>query len=133
MTDEQKSNIINFRLQGMTYSVIAHRLNLSLNTVKSFYRRIGQNEMPENICKQCGIPLIQPKGAREKKFCSDKCRMLWWKIHNSEIKKKAVYDFKCESCGRIFQAYGNSHRKYCGRECYIKGRFGGNADEQSGI
>lgn len=129
MTEEQKSDIISFRLKGMTYSEIAKKLNISINTAKSFYRRT-EKKFPQNLCRQCGVAVIQPKGVRKKIFCSDECRMLWWKQHNDEIKKNAVYDFKCKGCGKHFQAYGNNHRKYCSRECYINERFGGKADEQ---
>lgn len=125
MTDEQKSCIIQFRFEGMTYSEIAQKLNISINTVKSFHRRHAQTDMTKVQCKQCGKPITQSKRTREKKFCSDKCRMAWWKLHDDEMNKNAVYDFKCEICGKEFQAYGNNHRKYCSRGCYIKMRFGG--------
>ena len=31
----------------------------------------------------------------------------------------------CENCGKEFHLYGDSRRKYCSHECYIKDRFGG--------
>lgn len=123
MTDEQKANIIALRAKGLTYADIAEKLQVSINTVKSFYRRCEKKTLV--CCKCCGKPINQTPRTREKKFCSDKCRMKWWKLHSDEMDKKAVYDFKCESCGKKFQAYGNNHRKYCSRECYIKMRFGG--------
>ena len=125
MTNEQKSKILKFRSEGMTYSDIAEELSLPINTVKSFCRR----NKGVDVCKCCGRPITQTKGARQKKFCSDKCRMKWWNSHIGEVKKKAVYDFKCECCGKEFQAYGNNHRKYCSRGCYTKARFGGGCDE----
>ena len=39
MNKEQKASIIRMRLDGMTFSEIANQLQLSINTVKSFYRR----------------------------------------------------------------------------------------------
>ena len=90
MTDEQKFCIIQFRSEGMTYSEIAQKLNISINTVKSFYRRHTQTNMPKGQCKQCGKPITQSKRTREKKFCSDKCRMAWWKLHADEMNKKMV-------------------------------------------
>ena len=64
-------------------------------------------------------------------FLPDKCRMQWWKAHIKEVNRKAVYDFTCACCGQQFQAYGNDHRKYCSRACYIKARFGGEQRELS--
>ena len=60
-----------------------------------------------------------------------KTRYIQFAINNDELKKRAVYDFKCQNCGKPFQAYGNNHRKYCSRKCYINERFGGMADERS--
>lgn len=122
MTDEQKMRIIQMRSEGMTYSNIADELQISINTVKSFYRRNA--ERPSRICRQCRKPIIQPARTREKKFCCDKCRMEWWNTHKNEVQKKAVYTFQCAFCGKQFKAYGNNHRKYCDRECYRKARFG---------
>ena len=39
MNKEQKTSIIRMRSDGMTFSEIANHLQLSINTVKSFYRR----------------------------------------------------------------------------------------------
>lgn len=39
MTAEQKAEIIALRSDGTTFSDIAEQLGLSINTVKSFYRR----------------------------------------------------------------------------------------------
>jgi len=41
------------------------------------------------------------------------------------VKRKAIYEYTCPTCGSAFTAYGNSHRKYCCHECYIADRFGG--------
>lgn len=129
MTEKQKADIIELRSKGLKYSDIADRLQLSINTVKSFYRRC-KDTVSSAHCKCCGRPISQPLRTREKKFCSDECRMNWWNSHKDEINKKAVYHFKCESCGQEFQAYGNNHRKYCSRECYINMRFGGGNSEK---
>ncbi|MCI7114310.1 MAG: LuxR C-terminal-related transcriptional regulator [Lachnobacterium sp.] len=39
MDNEQKARVIRMRSDGMTFSEIANQLQLSINTVKSFYRR----------------------------------------------------------------------------------------------
>ena len=128
MTKEQKALVVKLRDQGMTFAAIAEKLDISVNSVKSFYRRNGNapnmsNDENQLCCKECGKPIIQPFGTREKKFCSDKCRMLWWNTHRSEVKLKSADRCKCSCCGKVFQAY--AHRKFCSRDCYFKMRFGG--------
>lgn len=125
MTKEQKSLVVKLRDQGMTFAAISEKLNISVNSIKSFYRRSGNAVNDENqlCCKECGKPIIQPFGTRKKKFCSDKCRMLWWNAHRKEVKLKSADRYKCSCCGKAFQAY--AHRKYCSRDCYLKMRFGG--------
>ena len=49
----------------------------------------------------------------------------WWNSHLHLVKRKAMYDFVCPTCGKSFSAYGNRNRKYCSHECYIEARFGG--------
>jgi hypothetical protein len=39
------------------------------------------------------------------------------------LHRKALYPFVCAQCGGEFQAYGNDHRKYCSRDCYVAARF----------
>lgn len=73
-------------------------------------------------CMTCGVFVAQPTGRREKKFCSDKCRMAWWNSHPEAINKKAYYILVCEECGKEFESYGNNRRKYCCRNCYLNAR-----------
>ena len=121
MTQNQKQQIVTMRSQGSSFQAISEALDISINTVKSFYRREGKSLNP--TCKQCGKPVEQKPRTRQKKFCCDKCRMKWWNSHPSEVKRKAVYEFTCAYCGQAFTAYGNNHRKYCSRPCYMKVRF----------
>lgn len=125
MNGEEKSMVVRLHAQGVSFSKIAEQLNLSVNTIKSFCRRNKNTQ----FCFYCGKSVIQPRGVRYKKFCSDKCRMKWWNTHAEDVKRKAVYEFKCSRCGCTFQAYGNNHRKYCSRNCYVNARFGGKDDE----
>lgn len=127
MTGQEKAMVLQLRKQGYSFSKIADQLSLSVNTVKSFCSRNKEN----NLCMYCGISIQQPEKVRKKKFCSDKCRMSWWKTHYSELNRKAMYSFKCGNCGIEFQAYGNNHRKYCSRRCYAISRFGSETNEFS--
>lgn len=53
MTEKQKADIIELRSKGLKYSDIADRLQLSINTVKSFYRRC-KDTVSSAHCKCCG-------------------------------------------------------------------------------
>lgn len=131
MTDEQRMQIINLREAGNGYKKIGQLLGLSENTVKSFCQRrnlggvIVQTAAGVSVCKCCGKAVPQTAGRKEKKFCSDRCRMKWWNSHLDQVQRKANYDFVCPVCKKPFTVYGNANRKYCSHECYIEDRFGG--------
>ena len=123
MTPVQKSLISSLRSDGTSYNAIASRLGLSVNTVKSFCRNhfVGKTQTvqvkaSENICPVCGSALIQSQGHRQKKFCSETCRIKFWQSANGKR--------KCAYCGK---PYNSSHKdsKFCSRACYMKSRFGG--------
>lgn len=75
-------------------------------------------------CQYCGIEVFQNPGRKQKKFCTDKCRNLWWNSHLYMVNRRAMYECECLHCKKTFVSYGNKNRKYCSRECYIAGRFG---------
>lgn len=134
MTGEQKQRIQDMRLQGTAYSQIADTLGLSVNTVKSFCRRINLNacdasnetgnEENKEHCKHCGKRLIQKEKQKPKTFCGNDCRYAWWNSHRQQMNRKAVHRLTCAYCGRTFDSYGGKNRKYCGHSCYIADRFG---------
>ena len=118
---QDKITINNMRLEGHSPSVIAATLGLSKGTVRSYIHR--HPDIPNTkACKNCGKPLRQPKGRREKKFCSDACRMAWWNSHQENVNRTAYYQLICHHCGKEFEIYGNKNRKYCCRACYIASR-----------
>lgn len=134
MTDHQKAQIIKLRADGNGYGKIAKSLGIPLNTVKSFCRR---NDISGNssvgpalpltgettCCENCGRPIRQIAKQKKKRFCCDKCRNAWWNSHLEQVKRKAVYQFKCLYCGKEFHVYGDKRRKYCSHACYIADRF----------
>jgi endogenous inhibitor of DNA gyrase (YacG/DUF329 family) len=129
MNLSQKTNIAELRGQGETYAAIADKVGVSENTVKSYCRRnnIGVTaEKESGVCPNCGRPLIQLPHKRQKRFCSEKCRLAWWKAHPEALNKKAVYNFTCTVCGKRFTAYGNANRKYCSRDCAVAARRASN-------
>ncbi|MCI6060834.1 MAG: RNA polymerase subunit sigma-70 [Dorea sp.] len=134
MTDKEKNQIAIYRNQGMSYTQISKKMDLSINAVKTYCKRHGLGglrayEVESNtvitVCEQCGQPVKQNPGRKQKRFCSDKCRNAWWNDHMDLVKKKANYECICEKCGKPFVSYGNKNRKYCSHECYIEDRFGG--------
>jgi len=142
MTEEQKSEITGLRAAGDGYTVIARKMGLPRDTVRSFCRRNGlagetaagkegAAGCPEDgFCRECGKVLRQPEGMKKRVFCSRECREKWWHGHPDQIRQRAVYSFTCAGCGQPFTAYGNAGRKYCSHECYIRTRFkGGGGDE----
>lgn len=74
MRIQDRIAINNMRLDGRSAANIAIALRLSPNTVRSHIRR--HPEIPDTrTCLTCGKPVLQTKSRREKKFCSDTCRM----------------------------------------------------------
>ena len=112
MNREQKASIIRMRSDGMTFSEIANQLQLSINTVKSFYRRNAKTETPLEDCVHCGKPIVQTKNKRQKKFCSNKCCNAWWPAHPHNRRPKRLYSHICAHCGIVFQS-DRAKSKYC--------------------
>ncbi len=132
MNDTQRKQIISLRAAGLSYSKVAAVINLSTNTVKSFCNRNGlggvaSEKNPElndaKVCQYCGELVVQTPGRKEKKFCSDHCRNMWWNSHLDLVDRRANYEYTCPACGKAFTVYGNSNRKYCSYECYVKARW----------
>ena len=120
MTNENKIRISELVRQGWSYRKIATTLNISPNTVKSYFLRMNEGNV--GACKECGAQLLFLPKRKKRKFCSDACRMSWWAKHPEERKPKAVYNYVCPVCGKAFIANGNPHRVYCSRQCSAKGR-----------
>ena len=130
MTNAQKDRIATMRGNGESYADIAAELGLSENTVKSYGRRnkLSNNAEQKNCdgtgkiaCAHCG-KTIGISSQKTKRFCSDRCRMAWWKAHPELLNHKVIYHFSCVCCGAPFVSHSSSHRKYCSRACYAKAK-----------
>ncbi|MDW7652057.1 MAG: hypothetical protein SCK29_12300 [Bacillota bacterium] len=85
MNNLQKEQISILRGNGESYSKIADVLGISINTIKSFCRRnnlggvasAGTKQESDGTCNQCGAPLKQIAGKKQKRFCSNKCRIVY--------------------------------------------------------
>lgn len=127
MTDVTKNQIRELREKGYGYKKIASELGITASAVRHQLVQI-ENEQLCGKCKMCGVPIKSIKGKKSKQFCSDKCRMQWWRLHDNLINRKAFYKFECLNCKKVFEVYGNSHRKYCCTKCYLSARRGDEND-----
>lgn len=123
-------DISRMREDRLSYAKIAVALGASVNTIKSICQRNGlggRTVLPEpdlTVCQYCGKPITQRPGRKERRFCSDACRLAWWKNHPEHVSRKAIYALICTHCGASFDSYGNKARKFCSHACYIAHRFG---------
>ena len=116
MTKEEKRRVLELCAAGAGYRTISEMTGISKSTVAYFLK--NRSEEPAQACLQCGAKLEHTPHRKKRKFCSDKCRMLWWNSHQGEVNRQAYYTFTCQECGKEFISYGNDHRKYCSRKCY---------------
>ena len=107
MTNEQKQTIASMRDSGVPITSIAQQLELSVNTIKSYCKRHGihsGNQSSKNIlfCLQCHKEIPQTSHRKEKKFCSDKCRQLWWAENSTLIPRNSQIERICPVCKTSF-------------------------------
>lgn len=138
MNQNQQDEIKRLRNQGMGYKRIASELEISIDAVKYFCRKNGltgtkdiSSQVYTSHCKECGLTMIQIRGMKVKKFCSNNCRQKWWNKNRNQLHRKQGIEVECPCCGKGFTAYQNEQRKYCSHDCYIKYRFGGDGHESA--
>ena len=138
MTNIQAKQIREFRMKGAGYKAIASVLGLSRDVVRNYCishnldgyapevaLNMQEDNQNDDNCPFCKKIIKQPKMGRKRKFCSEKCRRLWWAEHPEAVNKNeaAFYKITCVYCGKEFVVYGNKKRKYCCHECYVHDRF----------
>lgn len=121
MTSQQKEQIAAMRRKGCTYAKIAEAAGLSINTVKSFCLRNPLTDINTELCKNCGAQISVLEHRRPRQFCSDKCRVAYWRKMHPE---RTVYSLTCKNCGTLFESKGSRQQKYCSHSCYVSDRFG---------
>lgn len=133
MTLDEKNRIISLRQAGRTLTEIADETGIPRNTIKTFCRRqrltSDNAHAPVDVCAEktclcCHKSIIQYPGRKEKKFCSDSCRMKYWNAHTGDMKCRSQVEFVCPVCGARYSDYAVRNRKYCSRDCYMLARFG---------
>ena len=74
------------------------------------------------ICPYCGgqFEYSRSSGGQRRKYCSDECRVAYWREHQHLVQHKVVRRAVCQHCGQEFEDCRTQGRKYCSRECYEK-------------
>lgn len=133
MTEEQKKQIRSFRTAGMGYKRISAALDIPLGTVKSFCRRDeadmlaimgyeaveqSESQSAKPVCLRCGKPVIRIPGRKKRRFCSEACRVAYWRTQERSDSEQIL----CAGCGKPLCGL-DRHRKFCSHACYIHSRF----------
>lgn len=95
MTDIEKSKILKLRKDGLKPADIAEKLKLPRTTVQSFLSR-NRTSAPRpvktrsaNKCKHCGMGINVVQGHRAREFCSDYCRLRYWRSQRNMSRVQA--------------------------------------------
>jgi len=78
MTNQHKQRIQKMYDAGMSVSKIADTLGIPRSTVQSFLKKL-KTEDDCNACKNCGEAILITAGHRPRQFCSDYCRLRFWR------------------------------------------------------
>ena len=71
------------------------------------------------VCPFCGREFLPVwESGMLPRFCSDECRVAWWKEYNKIAPEPAATPAQCGYCGKALET---SDRKYCNRACYRLG------------
>ena len=116
MNLKQKVQVEKLKNEGYSFKEISEKLNVSVGTVKSYFARKDQHPK----CNCCGVELTGTV-KRERRFCSDKCRMKWWR-DNSDVSRTTVRKV-CPICSRTFISYPSKKQTYCSKQCSGKARW----------
>ena len=146
MTENEKLKVDELRNNGLGYGKIAIETGINVNTIKSYCQRSRNVDRPQfnngtannatvnnitgtisgntntttSTCLYCGKEIVN-HSYREKKFCSDECRMKYWTKNRDKLNLKKTKTYTCKCCNKEFKA--PTERKYCSIDCYVKGRF----------
>jgi endogenous inhibitor of DNA gyrase (YacG/DUF329 family) len=130
MTQAQKQRISELLRKGLSHPEIADAVDVSANTLKAYcYRQRDVMLAPvdppaqHGFCLNCGEIVIQMPKRKAKKFCSPRCRELWWN-QNRLSAEKGVLTMRCVHCGNEFVKRAGSPKRFCCHACYVRSRFG---------
>lgn len=112
----KKEVILKMKNGGASYTEIARELGIPIGTVKSIVKRAkAPKKVEESYCLECGASIKSLPKHKKKKFCSDLCRMNYWKKNNNKF-----VEGRCKCCDKRIHYYPSRHRSFCSRACYLK-------------
>lgn len=121
VTNERIQSITRLQQAGKGYRTIATETGLPVNSVKSWCKRHPVGSTGPSLCQQCGTPLHPVPGKRAPRFCSDACRLAWWKAHPEQKSHRVSYPHVCRFCGTEF-SNNRVTASYCSRSCFARAR-----------
>lgn len=96
---EKIDEIIALKENGLKNDEIANKLNIPVGTIKSrLFRYKNKNRDKTNVlnfsevsfdkhCRTCGKEIKSIAGKKEKQFCSDYCRVKYWRMQKNDKKR----------------------------------------------
>lgn len=121
MTLDEKQKAIELRETGKSYKEIADTLGIAKSTISTLFQR-GKPEVKR--CQCCGCRIKDANTGRKRRFCSDKCRKMWWKRNGKHHKSQEAI---CENCGDKFINHESKKRRFCSFSCCKAFRKGSGA------
>lgn len=121
MTNYERTQVDELRSRGLSFTEISKRTGIGVSALKMYISR-SQSPVPDGHCLQCGSDLFFLPHKKQKKFCSDACRISWWNVHTDQLNHRSGTEQTCPVCGKPFTVSGNKKRIYCSRECYALAR-----------
>ena len=123
MTQLEKQEIIKLKNEGRSYKQISDLTGICVSTIKSLCTRYQtkQNELVY-YCKCCGKKLVFTNGKKQKQYCSDTCRMRYWRNNKDKMNIAHTIQVECPVCHRVFTDYETKKRKYCCWSCYMEAK-----------
>lgn len=92
MSEKQKQDVVQMRIDGMRMKDISKETGLGLSVIKTLCAK-HSIKPGSKVCANC-FSQIPPYHSR---FCSKECSSNWWRLHRKEQPHKE-YHFVCEHC-----------------------------------
>lgn len=86
-----KEEVIKLKIKEKSYNEISRILGVNESTAKTIYNRFKNSHL-ESFCPMCSKLLIQTKGHRQKRFCSNKCKNRYWNLMKAKRISKEAYE-----------------------------------------